>query len=72
MDGKCIRKLTNEKKREAKKKYKKKAQLVLQGKMSEEKFWESYQAWKNHISHGNCVKFGYEMDKYIAGLLNKS
>lgn len=69
IDGKCIRKLTNEKKREAKKKYKKKAQLVAQGKLSEEKFWESYNAWKNHISHGNCVKFGYEMDKYIEGLL---
>lgn len=71
LDGKCIRKLTNEKKREAKKKYKKKAQLVAQGKLSEEKFWESYNAWKNHISHGNCVKFGYEMDKYIKRLICK-
>lgn len=69
IDGKCIRKLTNEKKREAKKTYKKYATLVKSGRMTMEKFYESYNAWKNHISHGNCVKFGYEMDKYIEGLL---
>lgn len=28
-------------------------------------------AWKNHISHGNCAKLGYEMDKYIEELLSK-
>ena len=39
------------------------------GKLSKEKFDDSYKAWKNHISHGNCVKLGYEMDRYIEGLL---
>lgn len=68
-DGKVIRKLTGEKKRAAKKKYKKKAKLVKVGKLSKEKFYESYNAWKNHISHGNCIKLGYEMDKYIEDLL---
>lgn len=67
-EGKVIRKLKNENKRAAKKKYKKMVGLVKQGRLSEEKFYESYYAWKNHISHGNCVKLGYEMDKYVEEL----
>lgn len=70
-DGRVIRKLTNEKKREAKKRYKKKAELVKKGKLSIERFDKSYRAYKNHISHGNCVKFGYELDRYIEEILNK-
>ena len=42
--------------------------LVRCGKLSKDKFYESYNAWKNHISHGNCVKLGYEMDRYIEKL----
>lgn len=64
-DGKPIRKLKNEKKREAQKRYRKMARLVVSGKLEKEKFMESYQAWKNHISHGNCVKLGYRMDEEI-------
>lgn len=64
-DGKTIRKLKNESKRAAKKKYGKMANLVANGKLCKDKFYESYYAWKNHISYGNCVKFGHEMDKYI-------
>lgn len=67
-DGKVIRKLKNENKRAAKKKFKKMVRLVKSGRLSKEKFYESYNAWKNHISHGNCVKLGYEMDKYIEEL----
>ena len=67
-DGRVIRKLKNENKRAAKKKFKKMALLVKKGKVKEEKFRESYDAWKNHISHGNCVKLGYEMDEYIREL----
>ena len=69
-DGKVIRKLKNENKRAAKKKFKKMVGLVRIGKLSKDKFYESYNAWKNHISHGNCVKLGYEMDRYIEGLFN--
>lgn len=69
-DGKVIRRLKNENKRAAKKKFKKMTYLVNKGKLSREKFNESYNAWKNHISHGNCVKLGYEMDKYIKRLLD--
>lgn len=67
-DGRVIRKLKNENKRAAKKKFKKMALLVKKGKVKEENFRESYDAWKNHISHGNCVKLGYEMDEYIREL----
>lgn len=69
-DGKPIRKLINENKRAAKKKYKKMVMLVKQGKLTKEKFYESYNAWKNHISHGNCIKLGNEMDTYIQNLLD--
>lgn len=68
-DGKVIRKLKNENKRAAKKKFKKMIGLVKSGKLSVEKFYESYNAWRNHISHGNCMKLGYEMDKYVESLL---
>jgi len=70
-DGKVIRKLKNENKRADKKKFKKMVGLVKCGKLSKEKFYESYNAWKNHISHGNCVKLRYEMDKYIEELFEK-
>lgn len=64
-DGKYIRKLTNAKKRTAKKRYRRMAKLVVNGKLQKEKFDESYKAFKNHIAHGNCVKFGYELDAIV-------
>lgn len=69
-NGKVIRKLKNENKRAAKKKFKRMIGLVKCGRLSIEKFYESYNAWKNHISHGNCVKLGYEMDRYIEMLFS--
>lgn len=68
-DGKIIRKLKNENKRAAMKKFKKMAYLVLQDKLAKEKFYESYDSWRNHISHGNCIKLGYSMDRYIEKLM---
>ena len=67
--GKCIRKLTNEKKRAAKKKYKKMAKLVINGRLERKKFDESYDSFKNYISHGNCIKFSYELDQIIDDIL---
>lgn len=67
-NGKYIRKLTNERKRAAQKRYRKMVRLVLDGKMEEQTFKKSYQAWKNHISHGNCVKLGHAMDQYIQNI----
>lgn len=71
-DGKCIRKLTNEKKRAAKKKYRRMAKAVVNGRLIKEKFDESYIAFKNHISHGNCMKFGYELDQMVNGIMKGS
>ena len=69
INGKVIRKLTNEKKRSAKKKYKKMAKLVIDNKIELEDFIKSYSSWRNHILHGNCIKLTYEMDLYIENLL---
>lgn len=70
--GKVIRKLTNENKRAAKKKFKKMAILVNDQKLGRNKFYESYNSWKSHLSHGNCIKLAHSMDKYIDVLLNTS
>lgn len=63
--GKAIRKLKNENKRNAQRKYFRMAKLVAKGRLSQEKFDSSYQAWKNHISHGNCYRLGKTMDERI-------
>lgn len=68
-DGKLIRKLTNENKRKSQKKYRRMAKLVRDGKMKYETFIESYLAWKNHVSHGNCIKLTYQTDCIIQGIL---
>ena len=67
--GKRIRKLTNEKKRATKKKYKKMAKLVINGRLERKKFDESYDSFKNYISHGNCIKFAYELNQIIDNIL---
>lgn len=68
--GKVIRKLKNQNKRNAQRKFLRMAKLVAGGKLTKEKFNTSYGAWKNHISHGNCYKLSREMDKRIKGILN--
>lgn len=68
-NGKVIRKLKNQNKRNAQKKYVRMAKLVAAGKLSIDKFHASYNAWKNHISHGNCYKLGQVMDKKIMTIL---
>lgn len=68
-NGKVIRKLKNQNKRNAQKKYLKMAKLVVSGKLSIEKFNASYNAWKNHISHGNCYKLSKSMDERITEIL---
>lgn len=69
--GKPIRKLKNQNKRNAQRKFARMAKLVASGKLPLEKFQVSYNAWKNHISHGNCYKLGETMDKQMAELLQK-
>ncbi len=68
-DGKVIRKLKNQNKRNNQKKYLKMAKLVAEGKLPKEKLTTSYTSWKNHISQGNCYKLGKTMDEKIGKVL---
>ena len=68
-NGRVIRKLKNQNKRNAQKKYLRMAKLVAEEKLPREKFNASYNAWKNHISHGNCYRLGMAMDKKVKGIL---
>ena len=68
-EGRSIRKLKNQNKRNAQRKFIRMAKLVVAGKLPEQKFRASYGAWKNHISHGNCYRLGMDMDEKIQGIL---
>ena len=68
-EGKYIRKLSGENKRRIKKKLRNWSRAVKEGKMTEKKFYEKYNAWKNHASHGNCIKLCHSMDLYVKELL---
>ena len=70
-NGEVIRRLKNEKKRSAIKKYRRMAKLAQNGKLSSEKFQFSYGAWKNHISHGNCKRLEEKTDKMIQTILEQ-
>lgn len=69
-DGKYIRKLRGENKRRMQKKIRTWAKLVKSGRMTEQKFYEKYNAWKNHALHGNCIKLCHSMDLLVERLLN--
>ena len=69
-DGKYIRRLKGENKRNIRKKVCTWAKLVKSGRMTEKKFYEKYNAWKNHALHGNCIKLCHSMDLYVQDLLN--
>lgn len=72
VDGVPIRKLKNQNKRNAKKKFVRMAKLVAVGELPQEKFDASYGAWKNHISHGNCYKLGMSIDETIRKVLKSA
>lgn len=69
--GAVVRKLKNQNKRNAQRKYIKMSKLVAAGKMPEEILKSSYNAWKNHISHGNCYRLGKSMNERISRILIK-
>ena len=69
--GKVIRRLKNQNKRNAQRKFAKMAKLVADGRLVEEKFYNSYTDWKNHISHGNCYTLSKQMDEKITILMEK-
>ena len=68
-DGKYIRKLKSENKRRIRKKIRVWAKLVKSGRMTQDKFYDKYNAWKNHALHGNCIKLCHTMDLYVKQLL---
>lgn len=70
--GHVIRKLNGDNKRKIKKRLRKYARLVKDGKMTEKKFYESYNSWRNHASHGNCYKLTKSMDLFVDELLKKT
>lgn len=70
-EGRTIRRLKNQNKRNAQKKFIRMAKLVAEGKLPEEKFRTSYNAWKNHISNGNCYRLGQQMDREIERIISK-
>ena len=69
--GEVIRKLKNQNKRNAQRKYLKMAKLVAIGKLPKEAFDASYEAWKNHISHGNCYRLGEAIDEMVRRILEE-
>lgn len=62
-DGKPIRKLKNQNKRNAQRKFLRMTKLAAAGQLPLERLQSSYGAWKNHISHGNCCGLADAMDK---------
>lgn len=70
-DGKYIRKLCGDNKRKIKKRLRKNARLVKSGKMSRDDFMKRYDSWKNHASHGNCIKLCRSMDCFVEELLKE-
>ena len=70
-NGKYIRKLTGTNKRRIRKNLLKWYKLVKAGRMTEQKFYEKYNAWKNHAMHGNCIKLCHSMDLYVKELLER-
>lgn len=68
-EGKVIRKLTGDRKRQMKKKLLRNARAVKSGKMSKAKFYEKFDGMRNHVSHGNCYKLICSLDQFVESLL---
>ncbi len=68
-DGEIVCKIRNENKRNAYRKYKKMAHLVVEGKLERKKFDESYQSCKAHARFGDCNKFIDNLDRQVNQIL---
>ena len=68
-DGQIVCKIRNENKRNAYRKYKKMAYLVVDGKLSRKKFDECYQSWKAHANFGDCQGIIDNLDRQINQIL---
>lgn len=64
-DGQTVCKIRNENKRNAYRKYKKMARLVVSGKLDRKKFDECYQSWKAHANFGDCQGIIDNLDRQI-------
>lgn len=69
-DGKTIRKVRNENKRNARRKYVKMAKLVSAGKLDRKKFDGSFLAYKNHLSKGNCYSLSSKLENDISLIID--
>jgi hypothetical protein len=63
--GQPVRRLKNQNKRNAQRKFLRMAKLSAAGQLPPENLQASYDAWKNHISHGNCQGLADVMDQKI-------
>ena len=70
-EGKVIRRVKNQNKRNAQRKYLRMAKLVAEGKLSRKKFDASYNAYKYHLSHGNCYGLIKALDEKINRILKE-
>ncbi len=71
-DGEVVCRIRNENKRNARRKYKKMAQLVVDGKLERKKFDECYQSWKAHARFGDCEDLIQNLDEIISNILVES
>lgn len=72
VDGKVMCTIRNENKRNAYRKYKKMARLVVGGKLDRKKFDECYQSWKAHATFGDCQGIIENLDRQIYEILEGS
>ena len=68
-DGQIVCKIRNENKRNAYRKYKKMAKLVVDGKLDRKKFDECYKSWKAHANFGDCQGIIDNLDRQINKIL---
>ena len=71
-DGNVVCRIRNENKRNAYRKYKKMAQLVVDGKLSKKKFNECYSSYKSHADFGDCEGIIKNLDKQIEKILKQN
>lgn len=69
-NGIVIRKLKNQNKRNAQRKFKRMEKLVAESDLPKKKFLDSYRAWKNHVSNGNCAALERAMDRKVDEIAN--
>lgn len=70
--GAVLRRIKNQNKRNAQKKYLRMAREVKEGHVPQDAFSRSYGAWRNHASHGSCRGLIKGMDERINKAMNES